>query len=128
MAYDEKLLERVRKTLASQAGVSEINMFGGVCFSINGNMACGVQESELVVRVGPEQHDSALKEKHARPMDFTGRPMRGMVYVSQEGCKDSRSLKKWVGRGVRFAGNLPPKEKAKKKRARSLKDVRNRRR
>jgi len=109
MAYDEILLERIRDVVAGEDGVSEIRMFGGVCVAINGNMACGVQESDLVVRVGPDAHEEALRDKHARPMDFTGRPLKGLVYVAPDGFKDKRSLKKWVGRGVRFAASLPKK-------------------
>ena len=117
MAYDKQLLERLRKAVASESGMSERNMFGGVCISIHGNMACGVQKSDLVVRVGPDAYEDALTESHTRPMNFTGKPMKGFVYVSEDGCRDSRSLK-WAARGVRFARSLPRKpvkKPAKKK-------------
>ncbi len=109
MALDAELVQRVRRALAGQTGVGERRMFGGVCFTIGGHMACGVQGGELVVRVGPEHHASALAERHARPMDFTGKPMKGFVYVAPAGFSDARQLRKWLRRGVRFARSLPPK-------------------
>ena len=109
MAADAKLVERVRQGLLGQAGLAERHMFGGVCFTIGGHMACGVQGRKLVVRVGPDAHVAALAERHVRPMDFTGRPMKGFVYVAPAGCTDGRQLGKWIRRGVRFAKTLPPK-------------------
>ena len=81
VAYDEALAGRVRALLAAESNVTERKMFGGLCLMIGGNMCCGVQEDKLMVRVGPERHEAALGRPGARPMDFTGRPMRGMVYV-----------------------------------------------
>ncbi|MCB0220664.1 MAG: TfoX/Sxy family protein [Chrysiogenetes bacterium] len=117
MAYDEKLAERIRNVLAARKGVSEKKMFGGLAFLIGGNMACGIVGDELMVRVGPDAHEKSLAEKHVRPMDFTGRPMKGMVYVAPAGIKAGPSLKKWVLRGTDFAGSLPRKtaKKAPKK-------------
>jgi len=109
VATDVKLVERVRRALAGEAGLAERRMFGGVCFTIGGHMACGVQGRDLVVRVGAEGHAAALAERHARPMDFTGRPMKGFVYVAPAGCADARQLGRWLRRGVRFARNLPPR-------------------
>lgn len=77
MAYDEGVAERVRTALDGHAGVSEQRSFGGLSFLLNGNMCCGVLNDELVVRVGPDAYDDAVTRSHARPMDFTGRPMRG---------------------------------------------------
>lgn len=109
MAFDAVLVDRVRRALARESGVTERRMFGGVCFTVDGNMACGVQKSDLVVRVGPDAHADALRERFVRPMDFTGRPMKGYVYVAREGLADPRSLSKWVQRGVRFSRSLPRK-------------------
>lgn len=106
---DEGLAQRIRERLEDQAGLSEKRMFGGVAFLVNGNMAVGVVKSELMVRVGPAAHAAALREPHARPMDFTKRPMKGFVFVSEEGCVDDRELGRWLERGVRFAASLPPK-------------------
>jgi len=84
-------------------------MFGGVAFLVNGNMAVGVVKSELMVRVGPDAHAAALREKHARPMDFTKQPMKGFVFVAEAGLAEDEQLARWVERGVRFAASLPPK-------------------
>src|SRR5882672_3660724 len=112
MAYDERLAERVRKTLGETRGLIERRMFGGLCFEMGGHMCCGILGQELVVRVGPIGYDLALRRSHARPMDFTGKPLRGFVYVSSDGLKDLRSIRRWVGEGVRYASSLPKKRKA----------------
>jgi TfoX/Sxy family transcriptional regulator of competence genes len=109
MPYDEKLADRVRGVLARQEGLTEKKMFGGLSFMLRGNMCCGVVRDDLMVRVGPKQHEEALAEPYARPMDFTGRPLKGMVYVGPEGYCSEESLAKWVKRGVDFATSLPPK-------------------
>lgn len=109
MAYDEKLAERVRKTLGRRRGVTEKKMFGGLCFLVNGNMACGVEKENLVIRVGPEHYERALSRPEARPMDFTGRALKGFVYVSPPGFRTAAALKKWVELGAGFARSLPKK-------------------
>ena len=75
MAYDEKLAEKIRKQVKGKRGITEIKMFGGLCFMVRGNMACGVEKNSLVVRVGPEKYQEALKRPNARPFDLTGRPL-----------------------------------------------------
>ena len=109
MAYDEGLAERVRLELAALEGVSERRMFGGLCFMLHGNMALGIDKDRLMVRVGAEQYEAALDQPHARPMDMTGRPMRGFVVVPPEGLQDCQDFQGWVKRGVDFALSLPPK-------------------
>ena len=84
-------------------------MFGGIAYMLGGNMACGIVGEELMVRVGPEAYGDALERPHARPMDFTGRPMKGMVMVSRGGISADEGLREWVERGLGFAGSLPPK-------------------
>jgi len=108
MAYDETLAARVRALLASRSDVTERKMFGGLTFLVGGNMCCGVNGDELIVRLDPEREDEALARPHARPMDFTGRPMRGFVTVRPEGLADEQ-LKRWVGDAVARAESLPPK-------------------
>ncbi len=103
MAYDEGLAERLRNILDDHRGVSEKKMFGGLCFLLDGKMCCGIVKDELMVRVAPEQHAEALKEPHARPMDFTGRPMKGFVFVGQGGLDSGRQLEWWVNQGVSAA-------------------------
>jgi TfoX/Sxy family transcriptional regulator of competence genes len=120
MAYDEELAERVRAALAGVKGVTEIRMFGGLCYTVDGNMAVGVNGDDLMVRMAPDDGDAALAEPGARPMDFTNRPMRGFLFVGPEGTGTDRSLRTWVGRGVAFASSLPPKQpKAKKPKAKN---------
>ena len=110
MAYDEDLAERVRNIVAPMAGTAEIAMFGGLCFTLNGNMFVGIIKDDLMVRVGPDRHDAALKQTGARPMDFTGRPMRGFIYVDPAGTRNGSSLSKWIRMGSDFAATLPPKK------------------
>jgi TfoX/Sxy family transcriptional regulator of competence genes len=109
VAYDEELAERIRQALAGRQGVSEKRMFGGIAFMLRGNMCCGVVRNDLMIRVGPEQYEVALARPHARPMDFTGRPLRGMVYVGPDGYRSDADMEDWVRRGVDFAASLPPK-------------------
>lgn len=109
MAYDEGLAQRIREVLDETAGATEKKMFGGLCFLIGGNMTCGVVGDELMVRVGPEAYEDALAQPHAREMDFTGRPMKGMVYVAADALDDDDVLAGWVERGAAFAGSLPAK-------------------
>ena len=109
MAYNQKLAERVRKILGRRRGYSEIRMFGGLCFTLKGNMCCGVEKNRLMIRVGPERYEEALAQPHARPMDFTGRPLKGFLFVGPGGYKTGPSLRKWVSMSADFASSLPPK-------------------
>ena len=114
MAYDEKLASRIRKILTQYKGVREIKMFGGLCYTLRGNMCCGVDKTDLMVRVGPEKYEQALTQPHARPMDITGCPLKGFVFVDKKGYKALSSLRKWVKQSVDFAVSLPPKFKTGK--------------
>ena len=109
MPYDEKLAGRVREVLKRRRGVSETKMFGGLAFLVRGHMACGIVGDDLMVRVGPEAYRPALKKAGVRPMDFTGRPMKGMVYIDERGHGRASSLKAWVEQGLSYARSLPPK-------------------
>jgi len=109
MPYNDELATRVRAALGPLPGVTEKKMFGGLAFMLNGNMCVGVTSDDLMVRVGPEEHGNLLALPHARPMDFTGRPMKGFVFVGLQGTQEEESLKEWVGRGVGFAQTLPKK-------------------
>ena len=108
MAYNLRLAERLRSEL-SGIPIVEKKMFGGVGFLLNGNMACGVNKDDLVVRVDPEKHNALLKKSHVRPFDITGRPMKGWLLVDAEGIKTEKQLSAWVKEGVEFASMLPPK-------------------
>ena len=118
MAFDEGQAARIRSLLSGEPGVEEKRMFGGLCFLVDGHMACGLVRDELMVRVGPEAYEAALAEPHAREMDFTGRPLRGMVYVAAEGIAGNASLHAWIRRGVAFARRQPPKARSRSRRSR----------
>ena len=109
MAYDEGLAQRIREVLQEQQNVVEKKMFGGIAFMVNGNMCCGVVKDTLMARVGPDVYESALGQPHARKMDFTGKSMKGMIYVDSEGLKSEEELKTWVERALEFALSLPAK-------------------
>lgn len=109
MAYDEGVAERLREVYEAQPGVAERKMFGGIAFMVNGNMSCGVVSDTLMVRVGPDQYADALKRPHASEMDFTGKPMRGFVYVAPKGFESDEDLVSWVTASLDFVYSLPPK-------------------
>src|SRR5262245_49202481 len=113
MAYDETLASRVRNILSPASGFSEKKMFGGLCFLIHGNMCCGVLKNELVLRVEPGQAQELLHRAHTRPMDFTGRPMKGFVFVEAGGLGTDRQLRDWVSMALSFARGLPAKARKK---------------
>ena len=113
MSYDEKLADRVRAALADRDDVVEKKMFGGLCFMVAGAMCCGLTKSDFMVRVGAEQYEEALAQPYARPMDFTGRPLKGMVSVAPAGLRTRRSLERWIARAL----SRPP---ATKRRSRAL--------
>ena len=94
--------------LKGQGALVEKKMFGGLAYLSNGKMFAGILKSELMVRVGPEGNDAALKEPHTRPMDFTGKPMKGYIFVNPAGTKTTAQLRKWLTRGQTFVSSLPP--------------------
>ena len=84
-------------------------MFGGLAFMLDGNMACGIHGSELIVRVGRDNFEDALSQPHTRPFDMTGQLMRGFVFVSEQGIAADSELAAWTARGIAYAASLPPK-------------------
>jgi hypothetical protein len=109
MAYDEGVAQRIREALERAPGLVEKKMFGGVGYMLHGNMACGVNGNDLIVRVGPERYAEALARPHAREFDLTGRPMRGWVSVAPDGYESDEDLDAWVQQGVKYALSLPAK-------------------
>ena len=109
MAFSENLAERIRRRLARRKNVKEKKMFGGVGFLLNGNMLVGVWKDSLIVRLGPDDGDEALKETHVREFDITGRPMKGWVLVEPEGIEGDDDLSGWIQRAMKFVGKLPAK-------------------
>lgn len=113
MAFDIELASRVREALSARNDVTEKKMFGGLAFMVRGHMCCGVDNRNFMLRVGPDQYEKALAQRHAKPMDFTGRPLKGFVYVAPDGLATRRDLARWLGLGLAFVESLP--EKAAKK-------------
>ena len=109
MAYNKNLGLRISHFLAGEPGLVEKKMFGGVGFLLDGNMACGVIQDALIVRVGADAYQSALDQPHVRPFDMTGRPMSGWVMVDPPGIADEEVLEAWIRQGCDFARSLPPK-------------------
>jgi TfoX/Sxy family transcriptional regulator of competence genes len=107
VAYSEELAERMRTALAASRNLEERRMFGGLAFMVNGHMCCGVVGDELMVRVGPDLYQSSLAQPHTREMDFTGKPLQGLVYVGTQGIATERQLGEWVQRGLAFISTLP---------------------
>lgn len=111
MAYDEGLAERVREALQHnlETACVEKRMFGGLAFMYKGHMSVGIIGDRLMVRVGPEGYEQALNHPHAAPMDFTGKPLKGFIYVEAAGIAEDDDLLRWIGQGVEFADSLPPR-------------------
>ena len=109
MPFDEQLADRIRVLFKGKRGIIEKRMFGGICFMVRGNMACGIDKNNLMIRVGPKDYEAALKEPHARIMDITGRPLKGFVFISPAGYKTPAGLKKWIDWSLAFAKSLPAK-------------------
>jgi TfoX/Sxy family transcriptional regulator of competence genes len=113
MAYDERLVERLRDVLAKRRNVTEKKMFGGVAFLLDGKMFVGVNDGDLMVRVGPDDYERALARPHARPMDFTGRPLTGYVYVGAAGYRGA-GLARWANQAADFVATVPATKKKKR--------------
>ena len=109
MAYDERLAQRIRSALQGNRHITETKMFGGIAFLRRGLMFVGVSDNSLMARVGKENHADSLSRKHVRPMDFTGKPMQGYVFVDAEGTKTEAQLRFWLERCEQFIATLPPK-------------------
>jgi hypothetical protein len=109
MAYDEGLAQRIRDKLQDTPGLVEKKMFGGIGYMVHGNMACGVNQDTLIVRVGPERYEEALTRHHTKVFDMTGRPMKGWIVVAPEGIEADKELEQWIQQGVDFALSLPAK-------------------
>lgn len=109
MPYDEGLAQRLREAYSSIPIVDEKKMFGGLAFMVDGHMSCGIVRDTLMVRVGPDLYEGALAEPYAKKMDFTGRPMKGLVFVDPQGFESDEDLMNWVQRSLSFVTTLPPK-------------------
>lgn len=90
-------------------------MFGGICYMLKDKMFCGIVKDDLMVRCLEENYETLLKKPHARQMDFTGKPMKGFLYVDAAGIKTDNQLNKWIDTGIEFALKSPTKKKKKGK-------------
>lgn len=114
MAYSEKLAARMREVLATQKKkVEEKPMMGGLTFMVNGKMCVGIIGDEMMARIAPEMHETAVEKDGCREMDFTGRPMRGYVMIDESGMGTRRQLEVWINLAIDFND----KAKASKKKA-----------
>ena len=109
MAYDEGLAERLRELVQERPGIGEKKMFGGLCLLARGHMFVGIVGEALMARVGPDAYAKALRRPHVRVMDFTGRPMKGYVFVDPPWYEEDRDLKRWMEESLKFVGTLPDK-------------------
>jgi TfoX/Sxy family transcriptional regulator of competence genes len=109
MAYDEGLAERIRDALRDRRDVAERQMFGGLAFMVGGHMAVGILGDSLMARVGPDRYTELVGEPGARPMDFTGKPMRGYVFVAAEAIEADAALDRWIERCLAYVRSLPPR-------------------
>ena len=109
MAYNHEIADDIRGLIGSHPGLTEKEMFGGIAFMIDGNMAVGVSGDELMVRVGKDAHDEMMALPGATTFDKSARPMRGWLNVTSEGFQTEDEFKTWIDRGVSFAESLPKK-------------------
>jgi len=109
MAYDEGVAHRVREELTDNKRITEKKMFGGIAFMLSGNMCVGVVKDQLMLRVGKDQYDDLLKKKHVKKMDFTGKAMKGFIYLEPEGFAEDEDLNKWLEKARSFVSTLPAK-------------------
>jgi hypothetical protein len=115
MAYDTHLADRIRSILKRECEFTEVKMFGGIAFMVNDRMCCGVVKDDLVLRLTPELTVESLRLPHTRIMDFTGRPMKSMIYVSPGGTDLDEDLETRVHSAVAVARTEAPRARPKKR-------------
>ena len=114
MPYNEKLADRTRELIAlTHKNVEEKKMFGGLCFMVNDKMCIGVEQDRLMVRLDPAIYEEAMEKEGCKPMDFTGRIMKGYVFVDIEALNTKKKLEYWIGLALKF--NKKAKATKKKK-------------
>ena len=113
MAYNEKIADRIREALVDLPKVEEKHMFGGVCFMVNDKMCVGVIKEDMMCRIGPDKEEEALEQTGCRPMDFQTRPMRGYVYVGEEGIRSKKTFDYWINLCLAFNAIAQPAKKKK---------------
>jgi len=115
MAYNEKLADRVREIIAvHHKRVTEKRMFGGLCFMVNDKMCVGVEKERLMVRLDPEKQEEVMEKEGARPMDFTGKVMKGYVFVDIEALNTKKKLEYWMNLALEYNKKAKASKKKKK--------------
>lgn len=115
MAFDPTLADRIRSLLSGKRGFTEKKMFGGLAFMLGDKMCCGVLDDRLVARIGPERYEGAIRQAHVKSMDFTGRPLKGYVYVERAGLRTMSQLASWIDLSISFTSSLRRKSRARRK-------------
>lgn len=111
MAYDENLAQRVKDALSDCKDVDIKKMFGGLCYMVSDHMCCGITNNLLMARVGPANYEECLQNEHTKKMDFTGKAMKGLIYVLPEGCQTEQQLNHWLTICLKYVESLPLKKK-----------------
>jgi TfoX/Sxy family transcriptional regulator of competence genes len=115
MAYHEKLADRIRELIAAtHKNVEEKKMFGGLCFMVNDKMCVGVEQERLMVRLDPARYEEVMEKEGCRPMDFTGRVMKGYVFVDIEVLNTKSKLAFWIQLALEYNNIAKPAKKKKK--------------
>src|SRR6266511_152767 len=116
MAYNEKLADRTRELISlTHKNVEKKKMFGGLCFMVNDKMCVGVEKERLMVRLDPEKFDEVIEKEGCTPMDFTGKIMKGFVFVSEDALTTKKKLEYWVNLALEYNKTAKPSKKKKKK-------------
>ncbi len=113
MAYSEKLAYRIRERLADLPNIKEKEMMGGLTFMFNDKMCVGIIKDELMCRIDPDIYEAVLEKKGCRPMDFTGRPMKGWIVIDEHGMKNTKDFDSWIGLALDFNKKAKPYKKGK---------------
>ena len=117
MAYDEQLANRIRQAFGTRHDITERRMFGGLAFLCRGRMCYGIIGRDLMVRIPDDEFDAVMRRRYVRPMDFTGKALRGFVYVSPPGFRTLTALRAWLSRGERVAEEMAAKGRSTRSRA-----------
>jgi len=112
VAYNEKLADRVREIIAvTHKNVEEKAMFGGLCFMVNDKMCVGVEKERMMVRLDPEKYEDVINKEGVKPMDFTGKVMKGYVFVDADALNTKKKLEYWMNLALEFNKIAKPSKK-----------------
>lgn len=116
MPFDARLADRIRQALGPRPELVEQHMFGGLAFMLDGKMLCAIIGDELVVRVGPAAYAAALARPHTRPMDFTGKPLTGFVFVAPAATRTVKAVAAWLARAEAYVATIPRAHRRRRRR------------